>query len=130
MVMLLPDGKRLYSATDLVNYLGCRHCTFLDLRQLEEPIDVPEANPHLELLRLRGLEHEKHLVDAFAGEGRQVVSIDQRESLPARVAMTREAMAAGAQVIYQGALFEPPWHGYWQGLCADCAGNRCKSSHG
>jgi hypothetical protein len=112
MVMLLPASKRLYSATDLVNYLGCRHCAFLDLRQLEEPIDVPQADPHLELLRLKGLEHEKRLADAFAGESQQVVSIDQRESLPVCVAMTRKAMAAGADVIYQGALLQPPWHGY------------------
>jgi predicted RecB family nuclease len=112
MVMLLPDGKRLYTATDLVNYLGCRHCTFLDLRQLEEPAEIPDADPHLELLRLKGLEHEKHLADAFASEGRQVVSVDQRESLPVRVAITREAMAAGVEVIYQGALLQPPWHGY------------------
>lgn len=35
-------GKRFYSATDLVNYLGCSHATVLDLRQLAKPVVLAE----------------------------------------------------------------------------------------
>ena len=41
----------LYSATDLVNFLGCRHATFLDRRQLDAPIPLAESDPYLQLLQ-------------------------------------------------------------------------------
>ena len=30
------DNRRLYSASDLVNFLGCGHATALDVRQLTD----------------------------------------------------------------------------------------------
>ena len=32
------NGATLYSASDLVNFLGCAHATMLDLRQLIAPV--------------------------------------------------------------------------------------------
>jgi hypothetical protein len=36
--MRVIDGKRLYSASALVNFLGCNHCLALDLHQLVSPV--------------------------------------------------------------------------------------------
>jgi uncharacterized protein len=30
--------RRLYSASDLVNFMGCMHATVLDIRQLDDPV--------------------------------------------------------------------------------------------
>jgi predicted RecB family nuclease len=110
--MLKRNGSLLFSASDLVNFLGCRHATFMDLRQLVAPIEVPEGDEQNELLQEKGLEHERAYLAKLKAEGRAVVELDAEMRLEDRVRLTREAMAAGADVIYQGALFAPPWHGY------------------
>jgi predicted RecB family nuclease len=105
-------GVRLYSATDLVNFLGCGHATALDLRQLAAPTELPPADDHAVLLQEKGLEHEKAYLASLRAQGLQVVEIEAGASLRDRVERTRAAMAAGAEAIYQGALFNSPWHGY------------------
>ena len=42
------DGL-LYSASDLLNFLGCRHATFLDLIDLETPLPRAVDDPQLRL---------------------------------------------------------------------------------
>ena len=44
-------GKRFYSATDLVNYLGCSHATVLDVRQLVQPVALPADDEQAKLLQ-------------------------------------------------------------------------------
>lgn len=106
------DGTLLFSATDLVNFLGCQHAIFLDLRQLLSPIEVPPPDPHAELLQQKGLEHERSYLARLKAEGRSIVEINGELSAANRVDLTRQAMVGGAEVIYQGALLLPPWHGY------------------
>jgi len=105
-------GKRLYSASDLVNYLGCSHASFNDLRQLTVPVALPVDDEHAQLLQEKGIEHEKAFLSRLKGEGRKVVEVSDKGTLDTRVAATRAAMEAGADVVYQGALFNTPWHGY------------------
>jgi predicted RecB family nuclease len=105
-------GKRLYSASDLVNYLGCSHASFNDLRQLTVPVALPADDEHAQLLQEKGIEHEKAFLSRLKGEGRKVVEVSDKGTLDTRVAATRAAMEAGADVVYQGALFNTPWHGY------------------
>lgn len=105
-------GKRFYSATDLVNYLGCSHATVLDLRQLAKPVVLAEDDEQAKLLQEKGIEHEKAYLARLRKEGLTVAEISDRGSLSTRVAATREAMRDGADVIYQGALFNAPWHGF------------------
>jgi uncharacterized protein len=105
-------GKRLYSATDLVNYLGCTHATFEDLRQLVQPVALPADDEHAKLLQEKGIEHEKAFLSRLKNEGRNVVEVSDKGTLDIRVAATRAAMETGADVVYQGALFNAPWHGY------------------
>ena len=105
-------GKRFYSATDLVNYLGCSHATVLDLRQLAKPVVLAEDDEQAKLLQEKGIEHEKAYLARLRKESLTVAEISDQGSLDTRVAATREAMRDGADVIYQGALFNAPWHGF------------------
>jgi predicted RecB family nuclease len=102
----------LYSASDLVTFLGCRHATFLDRRQLDAPVPLGDADPYLALLQQKGIEHERAYLERLRDEGREIVEIAGDGSLEDRVARTRAAMAAGVEVIYQGALRRGSWHGY------------------
>jgi predicted RecB family nuclease len=106
------DSALLFSATDLVNFLGCQHATFLDLRQLSAPIELPASDAQAELLRQKGIEHEQSHLARLKAEARSVVEVSTELPLSIRVEQTRQAMSSGAEVIYQGALLLPPWHAY------------------
>ncbi len=106
------DGGCRFSATDLVNYLGCRHATYLDMRSLEEDLEKAEADDTMALLQRKGLEHEKAYLERLRTEGRDIVEIDRNGSLQDRAAATRSAMESGADVIFQAVLHREPWHGY------------------
>lgn len=105
------DGGHRFSATDLVNYLGCRHATYLDMRSLEEDLEKAEADETLRLLQRKGLEHEKAYLEQLRTEGRDIVEIDRDGSLQDRAAATRTAMESGADVIFQAVLHREPWRG-------------------
>lgn len=110
--MRIHSGTLIYSATDIVNFLGCRHASFLDRRNIDDPGPVAEDDPYLVLLQEKGVEHERRYLESLRRAGRQVVEIAGEGSLEDRVARTREAMAAGVEIIYQGALLDSKWHGY------------------
>ena len=57
--MQILAGKLLLSATDLVNFLGCKHASFLDLRDLTDPVEIPERDAATVLIFEKGIEHEK-----------------------------------------------------------------------
>jgi predicted RecB family nuclease len=111
---MLAIGKRvILSATDLNNYLGCRHATFLDLDALIKGRKPSEkSDPHAELLAKKGLEHEARYLETLRAAGTDMVSIARHGALGDKVAATRAAMAAGASAIYQAAFS----HGNWQGF--------------
>jgi predicted RecB family nuclease len=106
------EGLRFYSATDLVNYLGCAHATVCDLRQLTQPVDLPEDDEHKVLLQEKGIEHERAYLERLRKNGRSIAEISSEGTLEARVSATRAAMRDGADVVYQGALIAAPWHGF------------------
>src|SRR2546421_1270324 len=110
--MYRHNGQLVFSATDLVTFLGCRHATFLDRRQLDAPVPLPEDDEYLKLLQDKGIEHERAYQAKLQADGRQVVDIPTRGSLEEKTERTRAAMAAGAEVIYQGAFYSGRWHGY------------------
>jgi predicted RecB family nuclease len=108
----IHNNSLIFSATDLVNFLGCEHASFLDRRNIDEPTPVAVDDPYLALLQEKGVEHERCYLETIRGDGRQVVEIAVDGSLEDRVARTRQAMASRADVIYQGALLAGRWHGY------------------
>src|SRR5258707_3837450 len=110
--MRIHHDSLIFSATDLVNFLGCRHASFLDRRNIDESGLVAEDDPYLVLLQEKGIEHERRYLDTLRREGRDIVDIAAEGSLEDSVTRTKEAMAAGAEVIYQGVLLNGIWHGY------------------
>ena len=95
----------LLSATDLSNFLGCRHRTSLEMDAAAHIRTKPHhTDPLLELLFARGLAHEKAYVEQLRAEGREITDLSATPDGPQRVAATLAAMRAGADVIVQGAL--------------------------
>src|SRR5438270_6466761 len=103
------EGNPLPSAGDLVMFLGCRHATALDRRVLDEPLEKSEADPGLQLLQAKGIEHERAYLKSLEGDGRQVVVIPDGGNLRERVQLTTEALRSGADVVYQAALMDGAW---------------------
>ena len=111
--MQILAGNLLLSATDLVNFLGCRHSTYLDLRDLTDPVEIPERDAATILVFEKGIEHEKRHLALLKARGFTVVEIaGEGFDLAERTTLTREVMRAGPDVIYQAAMVVPPWLGY------------------
>src|SRR5687767_11584984 len=108
------NGTRLYSATDLIAYLGCTHATALDALVLagELVAGVETPDEYLDLLKKKGIEHERRHLDALHAGGRSIAEISDTVPNEERVAMTIAAMRDGIDVIYQGTLHHTPWMGY------------------
>ena len=112
--MKLHLDQPLYSATDLLNFLGCSHATALDFQLMGGVLAAPtsQGDAYLEILKEKGLDHEHLYLAKLKAEGRVVVEIERDASIQAMADRTRQAMRDGADVIYQGALNAPGWHGY------------------
>ncbi len=106
------ESQRLYSASDLVNFLGCGHATALDVRQLTTPVEFPPEDGQTKLLQAKGLEHERAYLEQLRAQGLTIAELADDGDLPARAARTLEAMQAGVDVVFQGALMAKPWHGF------------------
>ena len=63
------EGGKLFSASDLVGFLGCHHATAQDIRQLSSPVGRAPDDPQTELLRQKGLEHERQYLEELRGNG-------------------------------------------------------------
>jgi uncharacterized protein len=110
--MRLVDQLLRLSATDLANHLSCAHLTELSRAVAEGRARKPKWNdPLAAILRERGIAHERaylqHLRDS---EGLEVVAIPEGDEHEG-AARTREAMRAGAPLIYQAPLGNARWHG-------------------
>ena len=101
--MMKRNGATLFSASDLVNFLGCAHATFLDLGNLEVPTLFPPDDDATVLLQQKGIEHERAYLQQFKPRGgpssRSWATSTWTSESPGRV--TR---FAGPAVIYQGAF--------------------------
>lgn len=103
-----PNGLIL-SATDVSNSVACRQLTGLDMAAVQGTRKRPfRPDPLADILRERGLAHEKTYVDWLKGQGRSV--LDMRGAADPVVA-TLEAMRAGQDVIVQGSLRDGRWAG-------------------
>src|SRR5687768_4573143 len=114
------DNRLVFSATDLSNFLACQHLTLMDRRTASGGPRPPKYDdPALEVLWKRGLEHEQAWLAAQrAGGHKRIVEIAEpskeiqpSDRWPLYAARTVDAMRAGADLIYQGALFDGTWLG-------------------
>jgi uncharacterized protein len=106
------DGSYLFSPTDLVNFLGCSHCTVLDLRSFSDLLERDEVSDSEMLLRRKGEEHEATYLQILKDEGKTVADIPKDIPIADRSRLTREAMRKGAAVVYQAALLGENWGGF------------------
>jgi predicted RecB family nuclease len=110
--MQLRNGAMLFSASDLVNFMGCAHATALDLRQLVAPVALHPENEQTVLLQQKGLEHERAYLASLVAEGKSVIEIVGDDDIVLKSERTRAALRQGTDVIYQGAFLEGLWQGY------------------
>ena len=116
--MKADAGRLRLSATDLANHLACRHLTALDRGAAEGRWRPPDwFRPETEVLKLRGLEHERAYLAHLERAGLAIVHLDEGEG-PGGAAdggtareRTLAAMRAGAAVIAQGTLADGRWLG-------------------
>ncbi|MFN0074195.1 MAG: TM0106 family RecB-like putative nuclease [Chloroflexota bacterium] len=111
------DGALLFSATDLVDYVACEHLTSLEIRaELGEVLRPNLDDPALQVIARRGERHERRYLEQLRTTGASTVEISwmgsNPEGLRAAHDATVAAMRAGADVIYQAALFQGRWRGY------------------
>ncbi len=110
--MQKTENSVLYSAGDLVNFMGCAHATKLDLRQLAAPVELPADDEQARLLQDLGLEHERRFLERLRSEGRSIIEIDGDGDIVGKADRTRAALRAGPDVIFQGAFLDERWQGY------------------
>jgi predicted RecB family nuclease len=114
--MQLVDDRLLLSASDLINYLECAHLTRLDLEVVRGAIVLEETRTDAaDLVAHKGDEYEQAYLESLRAAGRDVVEIDSEpglDGLRRGAERTLKAMRDGAEIIYQGVLFDGErWRG-------------------
>src|SRR5687767_11216420 len=107
-------GERLVlSPSDLNRFLECEHLTMLDLLALEGKGVAQEKDPQAEIIRAKGLEHERAWRERLEADGKSIVTIagEGRIDWTLEAARTDAAMRDGAEVIYQGVFLHESWRG-------------------
>ena len=104
------------AATDLSNFLSCRHLISLDLEVARGRAKRPvRHNALLEELQARGLRHEKAYLTHLKSEGLRIVGCNDAgdgEDTPASDSeITLDGMRDGADVVYQATLRDGDWFG-------------------
>ena len=122
-MFLLDDQSLILSATDLTNHLACGHLTQerLAIARNERAKPKPADDPHGDLIRKRGDEHEAEQLAVLVAEadGEHVdltTSWDDpdaftRAGMEAATNSTLEAMRDGVALISQPTLFDGQWQG-------------------
>ena len=102
----------LYSASDLGDFLLCKHLINLKRIDLDTPLQKDEADEQTQLLQDKGFEHEASYLETLRDQGKSIASIDVKNLKRAeQIKASIEAMHQGADVIYQAALLQLPFYG-------------------
>jgi predicted RecB family nuclease len=112
--MRLRDGLLSLSPSDLANYLACPHLTQLEVAAERGELERPDReNPHADLIRRKGEEHEAAYLARLREEGREIIEVATGDEIDFDVAAlaTEDALRAGAEVVYQGVLASEGWRG-------------------
>jgi predicted RecB family nuclease len=103
----------VFFATDIANFLACRHLMTLDRAKAAGEIEKPVFHdPGAELLRELGIRHEQAFLRHLAEmKSREVVQIPSDMPWLEAVARTVAALRRGADAVYQATFQEGPWGG-------------------
>lgn len=115
--MKQTDDDLIFSASDLVGFLACRHLTQLESLAAAGEIERPHRrDPLVDLLSKRGDEHEKAYLESLQESGLTVIEIERADStsrgIEAATKATLDAMRSGVDVVYQATLFDGQWQGH------------------
>jgi len=117
--MQVLDGRFVYGASDLNNFLECRRLTELDTLVAAGKLARPAAlqNDGAELIQKKGDEHERRYLErARSDDASAVVSFERPGAGVAAyqhaAQRTIEAMRAGAKLIYQATFFDGRFLGH------------------
>lgn len=106
------ERSLVFSPSDLHKFVECEHLTALQVLASDGLVETPERDDAaLELLREKGLEHERVWLKRLRDEGRAVTAIEVAGNWSAAALATEAAMREGAPVIYQGVLRSGNWRG-------------------
>ena len=116
--MQLANGRIMLSPSDLSGFLACSHLTQLELSVARGERRRPVfEDPHRDLLRRKGREHEAAYLAGLEDQGRRVLRIptvgSERFEPAEAKAMTETAIrAAQVEVIHQPFLTDERWRGF------------------
>ncbi|MGE0278506.1 MAG: TM0106 family RecB-like putative nuclease [Alphaproteobacteria bacterium] len=97
------------SASRLNDFLGCQHAVALWLAGVKPDEEIDAT---LKLIRDKGFAHEAQVLSRLEAMHGEAAKIPSEGTLDERVRLTKDAIDAGAKLIYQGALSREPWLGY------------------
>jgi len=107
------DDRTIVAASDLNNYLACRHLLSMNLaKAMGELKEVkPSANETADLLSRKGDEHEDAYLEGLRAGGLTIAEIPFPEdstiaALERTAALTLEALRAGPDVVFQATFFD------------------------
>ena len=113
------DGRLVYSATDLVGYLECRHLATLERASAWGHLTRPvREDKVLDRIAQRGIEHEQSFLESLRSEGLAVAEIKRHDDLSYEERRSRgrdetlAAMREGVDVVFQAVLFDGRRLGY------------------
>ena len=113
--MRLVDGRVVFAASDLNDYLACPHRVALNRRALATGEVALDDDPALAIVARKGREHERQVLERLEAGGVAVVRVADDKGDPRRlldaVAETRAAMVAGKPAVYQAAFLDGVWTG-------------------
>ena len=103
------EGRLIYAASDLNDYVECKRLTELEALVTAGKLPRPQLDdPHGEVLRRKGEEHERAYLERLHGDG--VIAFERcANTIEAYQQAERDALAEmrrGARIIYQATFFD------------------------
>jgi len=103
-------GNRIiFSASDLVDFVACRHLSALEARVAAGLESAPAASAEDQLVWAAGRAHERAYLESLRAGGKQVVDLVSTPPLEVRrevAARTLAAMRDGAEIIHNATFLE------------------------
>ena len=107
-------GEPVYSATDLVGFVECRHLSDLERAQLAKLIQRPiRDDPQLDRIAERGELHEERFLEQLRADGVSITEIPWEEwdshhgeHMRTMAEATLDAMRSGVDVVFQATFFD------------------------